>query len=312
MIRFNIKWHHLVLLHRENRPILTICAKLVSTHALLLAAECMATSHLFGGIKVLAEPFDLDERELNEGETRHLYGYPDEEMPQTSPYYWWFQYLKRHQGYKECCERGGEGEYAELYSDWGDVHAVDFCDWFSDHGGYLFNEPKVPNELFEILDVSQLDGLNWRNTMVVSIPISIGNKELSKKEIKRQFAMLVDARFRNKPRGRPLYESEAKYKVRGYPRLDKLAEGLAIYDMRMANPKMRLPEIGIRLALDKKFVSGQKYLTQSSKRNLDASERRILGILVSQRFAKAEYLIASSTTGIFDVGDAVKSKSAAN
>lgn len=273
----------------------------------------MATSHLFGVIKVLAEPFNHEDRKHNEVALPYLYGYPDESRPQTSPYYWWFQYLKRHPGYRECCERGGEGVYAALYLDWGDVRTDDFHEWFCDYGSGLFREPYVLDDLREVLSASQLDGINWRDTMVVAVPVNIGNKKLSKKEIKSQFSMLVDARFPDKPRGRPLYESAAKYKIRGYPRLDKLEERLDIYDMRVANPKWSLWEIGEDLAKQGKFPSGLSLIPNPSElRTLDARERRSMGILVSQRLSKARSQVKDSVKNIFEVGDAIKTKSTSN
>jgi hypothetical protein len=47
----------------------------------------------------------------------------------------WFEFLKRSKRYKECCLRGGEGELAKLYADFGDVHAPDllWSDWWVAH-----------------------------------------------------------------------------------------------------------------------------------------------------------------------------------
>ena len=42
---------------------------------------------------------------------------------QCSVYYFWWEYLRRNIGYKRCCEQGGKGKYALLYSDFGNVHA---------------------------------------------------------------------------------------------------------------------------------------------------------------------------------------------
>jgi hypothetical protein len=186
--------------------------------------------------------------------------------------------------------------------DWGDVRTDDFHDWFCDYGLGLFEEPYVLDELREVQSADQLEGLNWRDTMVVVVPVTIGNKNLSKKEIKRQFAILVDARFPDKPRGRPLYESAAKYKVRGYPRLDKLEERLRIYDMRMANPTWSLSKIGEQLALNGIFPSWMKYVTSLAEQGkLGESKRRSMGILVSQRLSKAKTQVKNSIKNIFEI-----------
>ena len=34
----------------------------------------------------------------------------------NSVYYLWWEFLRRHDGYKETCENGGKGKYAKLYA----------------------------------------------------------------------------------------------------------------------------------------------------------------------------------------------------
>lgn len=50
-----------------------------------------------------------------------------------SVYYYWWEYLRRHDGYRETCRLQGKGEYAELYRWFGDVHTVAFHDWWWAH-----------------------------------------------------------------------------------------------------------------------------------------------------------------------------------
>jgi hypothetical protein len=52
---------------------------------------------------------------------------------QCSVYYYWWEYLRRHEGYRQTCLNGGKGEYAELFEHFGDVHSVDFATWWWDH-----------------------------------------------------------------------------------------------------------------------------------------------------------------------------------
>jgi hypothetical protein len=42
---------------------------------------------------------------------------------QHTIYYFWGEFLLRHEGYKDCCVRGGVGRYKKLYAHIGDVHA---------------------------------------------------------------------------------------------------------------------------------------------------------------------------------------------
>ena len=63
-----------------------------------------------------------------------------EEWKRTVYYQWW-DYLRAHDGYRETCEAGGKGEFAELYKDFGDIHTMDFPTWWRRKGRALFGEP---------------------------------------------------------------------------------------------------------------------------------------------------------------------------
>ena len=50
-----------------------------------------------------------------------------------SVYYYWWEYLRRHEGYRKTCQHDGEGEHPELYKWFGDVHEGNFHDWWWSH-----------------------------------------------------------------------------------------------------------------------------------------------------------------------------------
>ena len=60
---------------------------------------------------------------------------------QCSHYYFWWEYLRRHEGYRLCCERGGKGAFSKLYVDFGDVHAFEFTDWWENKKTLFVAEP---------------------------------------------------------------------------------------------------------------------------------------------------------------------------
>src|ERR1700676_4105430 len=66
-----------------------------------------------------------------------------------SVYYLWWEFLRRHEGYRKTCEQGGNGQYARLYADFGDIHASDFKGWWrtGDRGASLFAEPPLPMDV---------------------------------------------------------------------------------------------------------------------------------------------------------------------
>ncbi|QYG05637.1 hypothetical protein [Janthinobacterium sp. PAMC25594] len=251
---------------------------------------------------MLGKLFNNVDRELNEGESPYLFGYPDDDCPEPSPYYWWFQYLKRNDDYLACCERGGEGEHADLYLDWGDVRTDDFDKWFYMHGDMLFREPHVPDKLTEIQSASELDGIDWSAVMVVVNPIRIGSKVLSKRDIKRQFSMMVDAKFATKKAGRPAYESGAKYRIVGYPKLKALKEMLHVYDLHKAEPKLTLWRIGERLLKEGKLTIAKNAVTDPSlPQSFGENARNVMTATISRHLKKAEAYIKSSTGQFFPV-----------
>src|SRR5262249_33685606 len=65
---------------------------------------------------------------------------------EDSIYYLWWEFLRRHEGYKKTCDNGGKGKFAKLYADFGNVHDVSFKDWWmkEDRGAELFAEPFLP------------------------------------------------------------------------------------------------------------------------------------------------------------------------
>ena len=67
----------------------------------------------------------------------------------NSIYYLWWEFLRRHDGYKKTCENGGDGKYAELYADFGNVHEATFKEWWTKdgRGARLFAEPPLPNSV---------------------------------------------------------------------------------------------------------------------------------------------------------------------
>lgn len=63
---------------------------------------------------------------------------------ECSVYFYWWLFLKEHNGYRKCCLTGGEGKYAPLYQDFGDVHEHSFPVWWRNIGRALFGESQSP------------------------------------------------------------------------------------------------------------------------------------------------------------------------
>lgn len=101
---------------------------------------------------------------------------------QRSVYFYWWAFLRESAAYRSCCEHGGDGPLASLYSYFGDVRPDDFMSWwrFGGHeadkqgkrysGRSLFCEPVRPpiKALRLPIDQSALDD----SRVLLSVPIS--------------------------------------------------------------------------------------------------------------------------------------------
>ena len=148
-----------------------------------------------------------------------------------SVYFWWWEFLRRHDGYRDCCERGGKGRYKKLYADWGNIHeytAETFWDWWSapmniddtniTRGEYLFAESDarritIADRVFE-----------HPQSVTVNLPLEIRTPELVK--FLRQFLA------ENKERVRAARKiSSARYPVAAKVRTATLFQVLRVWDV---------------------------------------------------------------------------------
>lgn len=148
---------------------------------------------------------------------------------QCSAYYFWWEFLRRHDGYRDCCERGGEGRYNKLYADFGDVHSYtenDFWAWWTTkvndeetRGEYLFAEPKArPLQVVDrVLNTQPSD------TLVVEIPLEVRTAYLV-----RSFRRLLDEHKNAVTAARRI--SRARYPVAATVRLVSLYQTLRVWD----------------------------------------------------------------------------------
>jgi hypothetical protein len=132
---------------------------------------------------------------------------------ENSVYYLWWEFLRRHDGYKRTCENGGKGKYATLYADFGDVHSVNFREWWTkdDRGARLFAEPDLPNSVMS-LSPNDVEGLleAWKAgaLMVIAIPLA-----LRKRFISQKIAKLLKQHHHRRRGQRTFKESRALYRI---------------------------------------------------------------------------------------------------
>jgi len=215
--------------------------------------------------------------------------------PTQSVYYWWYEFLRRNEDYRRCCESGGKGKLAKLYMDFGDVHKGSFIRWWreEERGERLFAEPPAPIRLQELRSVAEWDE-NWTrdSVMVVVVPL----KE-PKRRIKRWFGRVLDMRHTGRP-GYPTKEPAALYQVQQKFQVIALEQMLLVWDYRQEHPNLTMAEIGKQLKLVKKAMPkvGDSIPLLTKKRN-------VMTATVSRYLKKAEAMIRNTARGKFPCVD---------
>ena len=137
--------------------------------------------------------------------------------------------MRRHEGYKDCCARGGVGRYKKLYADFGNVHAFeasDFWAWWSERldesynrGEYLFAEPasRPITVADRALNNPKID------TLVLEVPLEVRTTYLVKR-----FRQLLSDHKAEVSAARKI--SRALYPVASSVRLSSLHQALRVWD----------------------------------------------------------------------------------
>lgn len=217
---------------------------------------------------------------------------------ERSPYYWWFEYLKRNENYRDCCHNGGSGPLANLYADWGVVlNDTPFKAWWYERGYDLFAEKRASIELQELASPSQWDPA-WTNeeVMVVAVPLSLG-----KRYIQGFLARLLKTRHTGK-RGRQKKDnrspSNARYPLHRITVIKTLRRQLEIYDAVMAVKRGEDKRTLAKIGADMKLV--KTALPNSRDRPKEAADKRaVMAATVSRHFRQAMQNIEGTSRGVF-------------
>jgi hypothetical protein len=212
---------------------------------------------------------------------------------ENSVYYLWWEFLRRHDGYKRTCENGGKGEYAKLYADFGNVHHVSFKEWWikRDHGARLFAEPLLPNSLSTI-NAEQVESIQAAMTsgaaIVVVVPLA-----LRKRFILRRFNEILSKHHTRRRGQRTFRESRALYPIASQFNVHGLKTTLAAYDLRNSSTKT-LWEIAQELRLGD--VLTKKELASTDP---NTTKKAKLSVAASKKIALARKIIEGVGRGIF-------------
>lgn len=151
--------------------------------------------------------------------------YKDAPLMECSVYYYWWEYLRRHDGYRRTCERGGGGKYAGIFADFGDVHSTDFWNWWRGHS-QLFSEP-LPRGV-ELIDASTK---RPSNTVLVCVPLE-NRAALSARQLRLLLEPMVAVKKNSVTASRALYPVSSK------PHLPSLHQHLKVWDAKREHPSL--------------------------------------------------------------------------
>jgi len=201
--------------------------------------------------------------------------YRDAPKYKCSVYYYWWEYLKRHEGYKQTCIDGGVGEYQALYRDFGNVHNGDgFMTWWRSHD-HLFAEPYARK-------IQEIEGgaVKRQGALELSIPLEVQTGYLVKlfKKILSEHSEEA-IKLRN--------TSLAMYPVATKPVLRSLHMHLKIWDIKNENPNLKHYEIA--------DIVGVKVYNMAHK----GEARKRLSTIISRHLRIAEQYIEYVVLGEF-------------
>lgn len=210
-----------------------------------------------------------------------------------SVFYYWWQYLRHNQDYRDTCINGGVGPCAELYRDFGNIYRQTFREWWRVHH-YLFAEQPaaaLTRDNHRFGDAAQI--------VDVQIDVSLGPEavERSLKELHTQLLF---------PDRRALHRSAAVYPVARRPVLVNLHRHLAVHKCRLRFPDVPDENIADRMGLNAAEQANgisRSYLQRlgHSTREIDIELRRAKRKAVQHDLRCARLLIEGVGRGEFPV-----------
>jgi hypothetical protein len=208
-----------------------------------------------------------------------------------SVYYLWWEFLRRNSDYKRCCETGGRGKLKDLYSDFGDIHIVDFKTWWQtdSRGSNLFAEQLPPDfKVIESID----EFIEIDRVIFLQLPLA-----LPKRFLTQQFQKILNEHHEGRRGIKTNRISTAKYPITGHVDTDSIEKCLRVFDMKSSNPKMRLWEIAQECKVTRAIQFVKNDGTESTKEISD--KKSILTNTTSRLLKRAERIINSVSVGKF-------------
>lgn len=221
--------------------------------------------------------------------------YPDAPGYMWSVYYYWWAFLRLSERYKDCCESGGKGELADLYTYFGDVRGDDFMRWWTKgghtresklrmHTGRRLFSQGVRYPIREIND-PMLDKELGADRIVLSIPIGTDLKRITA-EFQQLMRPIVEDRIRafGEKKNEALFEVTSKN-----PSLKSLHKSLQAYEAKQKFPNLKQYELAKKLGITATFAGDED----------DVNHKIAVSTELKRRLDKAKLLIRNVERGRF-------------
>lgn len=207
----------------------------------------------------------------------------------NSIYYLWWEFLRRSDTYKKCCMSGGRGKLRNLYEDFGDVFTPDFKTWWQtgDRGARLFAERLPPR--MSLIDEMPAPAIADQ-VLVLQVPLV-----MSKRTLSVEFQKILKVHHAGKRGKRNNVNSTARYRVTGHIDTDALQKCLRVYDMKIANPQMKLWEVAQKC----KAIQGESRIKSTDSSGEITNKKLILSNTTNRLLKKAKTIIQNVENGRF-------------
>ncbi len=216
------------------------------------------------------------------------------ETYKNSVYYLWWEFLRRNEAYKKCCASKGRGKLGWLYEDFGDVHATGFKEWWTtdSKGSHLFAEQVAS---FKIQTIKSQNDLII-NDIVLNVQVPLF---LPKRFLIKEFNKILKQHHSGQRGIRTNANSSALYPIQGHVDTAALQKCLYVYDTKLANPNLKLWELGNICKITKR-----EHLIKTEEnepKKILADKKRILSASADKLLRKARKIIDGTAYGKFPV-----------
>lgn len=219
----------------------------------------------------------------------------DEQNPpetvRNSPYYWWYMFLKLNADYKKICSSKGIGKYKEIYTDLGDVHSMNFKEWWN-MNSHCFAEPNKGYRMRIAANINEIAPFDDGEVLNLVVPLT-----WSQRSLKKSFSQLVLSKIEKGRRGVSVESSEANYRLSGKWHIEALATAYKIYTIKKKYEELGEKKVWADIAIEAKLP--MSYSLREGEKTINSDIRRTLTILAKRHFDRAEQYIAASVTKNF-------------